>query len=463
MNFEFDNTIAAISTPIGVGGIAIVRMSGKNAIDILEKVFKPKGNKKVSEIQSHTVTYGHIYNGEKLIDEVLAIVMLAPKTYTRENVVEINCHGGVKVVKSVLDTLIKNGADMAMPGEFTKRAFLNGRIDLSQAEAVIDLINAKTELSERASLNRLEGRLSKKVKQIREEILTMTAHIEANIDYPEHDDETMTFKMISEKTENIVNSVKHLIDTADVGRIIKEGIKTVILGKTNVGKSSLLNCLIDEERAIVTDIPGTTRDILEEHVNINGVPLNIIDTAGIRDTSDKVEKIGVEKSREYAKSADFIFFVTDGSRSLEAADFEILEFIKQNNKKAIVIVNKSDLEQTADFDKIYEYINKEFVFNISVKENVGIDELFEKIKELFFNGDIDIDDEAVISNERNKNSLVKALKSLNNVLDTIKNKMPQDFLSMDLIDAYSSLGEIIGETLDEDVIDKIFSEFCLGK
>ena len=463
MEFDFDNTIAAISTPVGAGGIAIVRMSGKDSISILEKVFKPFGGKKVADLKSHTVTYGHIVDDGKIIDEVLVIFMKGPKSYTREDVVEINCHGGIKVVKSVLNTLIKYGADMAMPGEFTKRAFLNGRIDLSQAEAVIDLINAKTELSERASINRLEGRLSQRVKDIREEILTVTAHIEANIDYPEHEDETMTYKMVTEKTGEAIKKVSHLIDTSDIGKIIKEGIKTVIIGKPNVGKSSLMNCLIDEDRAIVTDIPGTTRDILEEHINIKGVPLNIIDTAGIRDTDDVIEKIGVEKSLEYAKIADFIFLVLDGSKELTDEDTEIFEFIKENSKKAVVLINKSDLEQNIDKNRIFEYIDKEYVLTVSVKNNYGIDELFEKIKDLFFNGEIDVDDEAIVSNERNKASLIKAKKSLENVLDTIDNKMPEDFLSMDLMQAYAYLGEIIGETVDEDVIDKIFSEFCLGK
>ena len=382
MEFDFDNTIAAISTPVGAGGIAIVRMSGKDSISILEKVFKPFGGKKVADLKSHTVTYGHIVDDEKIIDEVLVIFMKGPKSYTREDVVEINCHGGIKVVKSVLNTLIKYGADMAMPGEFTKRAFLNGRIDLSQAEAVIDLINAKTELSERASINRLEGRLSQRVKDIRDEILTVTAHIEANIDYPEHEDETMTYKMVTEKTGEAIKKVSHLIDTADIGKIIKEGIKTVIIGKPNVGKSSLMNCLIDEDRAIVTDIPGTTRDILEEHINIKGVPLNIIDTAGIRDTDDVIEKIGVEKSLEYAKIADFIFLVLDGSKELTDEDTEIFEFIKENSKKAVVLINKSDLEQNIDKNRIFEYIDKEYVLTVSVKNNYGIDELFEKIKDL---------------------------------------------------------------------------------
>jgi len=463
MKTDFDDTIAAISTPMGTGGIAVVRMSGKDALFILEKVFKPAGGKKVSDIKSHTVNYGHIFDREKKIDEVLVIVMLEPKTYTRENVVEINCHGGIKVVKSILDVLIKYGARLALPGEFTKRAFLNGRIDLSQAEAVIDLINAKTELSERASLNRLEGRLSEKVRKLREDILTMTAHIEVNIDYPEHDDEAFTYNSVFEKTSQILKEINHLIDTADMGKIINEGVKTVILGKPNVGKSSLLNCLLDEERAIVTDIPGTTRDALEEHINIKGISLNVIDTAGIRITDDIIEKIGVEKSKIYAENADFIFFVVDGSEELGYEDLEILDFIKNFNKKTIVVLNKSDLGRKSDFDEIFNFIDKKYVLSVSAKEKIGIDRLFDKIKELFFDGEIDIDNEVLIANERNKESLFKAKNSLENVIGTIKNKMPQDFLSMDLTDAYSALGEIIGETIGEDVIDKIFSEFCLGK
>ncbi len=463
MNFNLENTIAAISTPVGAGGIAIVRMSGKNAVSVLERVFIPAGNKSVYDIKSHTVTYGNIVDENRIIDEVLVIVMLAPKTYTRENVVEINCHGGIKVVKSVLDVLLKNGADMAMPGEFTKRAFLNGRIDLSQAEAVIDLINAKTELLERASLNRLEGILSKKVKALREEILTMTAHIEVNIDYPEHDDNILSRNMVCQKTQELLKSVQNLINTADMGKIIKDGIKTVILGKPNVGKSSLMNCLIDEDKAIVTNIPGTTRDILEEYINVKGVPLNIIDTAGIRKTDDEIEKIGVEKSKEYAKKADFILFVADGSRIFEKEDFDIFEFIKKENKKTVVIINKSDLGMKADINKIYDYVDKKYVISVSVKEYKGIDELFDKIKALFFDGEIDINNETIAVNERNKASLINAEKSLKNVIETVKNKMPQDFLSMDLMDAYGFLGEIIGEKVDEDIIDKIFSEFCLGK
>lgn len=291
----------------------------------------------------------------------------------------------------------------------------------------------------------------------------MTAHIEAAIDYPEHDDETMTYNVIYEKTKSVIEQVSHLIDTADVGKIIKEGIGTVIIGKPNVGKSSLMNCLIDEERAIVTDIPGTTRDVLKEHINLGGVPLNIIDTAGIRDTKDVIEKIGVEKSKDFANKADLIFLVVDGSRELQSEDFELLQFIKEKNKKALVILNKTDLEQKVDLQSIFDFVSEDCVLKISAKEGLGIEQLYNKIKDMFFDGQIDVDDEAVVSNERNKASLFNARKSLYNVIETIENKMPSDFISMDLLDAYRFLGEIIGESVDEDVIDKIFSEFCLGK
>jgi len=463
VNFGFENTVAAISTPIGTGGIAIVRMTGKNSIDILGKVFRAAGNKDVEQIKTHTVTYGHILSDGKIVDEVLVVIMMAPRSYTKENVVEINCHGGVKVANSVLDALIKNGACIAAPGEFTKRAFINGRIDLSQAEAVIDLINAKTELSERASVNKLNGRLSKKVRELRESILTMTAAIEAAVDYPEHSDENITSKMIFENTSRILDSIGRLIKSADFGKILREGIKTVIIGKPNVGKSSLLNCIIDSERAIVTDVPGTTRDIIEEFVNINGIPLSLIDTAGIRGTDDAIEKIGVEKSMDYAENADFILFVMDGSEELSEEDYNIIDFVKGINKKTLFLINKCDLPQKVDISSISSYFGENYIINISAEKRVGIDNLFEKIKSLFFNGEIDVDDEAIISNERNKASLIRAQKSLEYVIDTINNHMPQDFLSMDLMDAFSALGEIIGETVGEDVIDKIFADFCLGK
>lgn len=462
MKININDTIAAISTAVGSGGIGIVRISGDDAFEVLSKIFEPKSNKKIEDIKSHTINYGVVKdkNGE-IIDEVLVSLMKAPNTYTKENVAEINCHGGVKAVNRVLSLVLQNGARMAEPGEFTKRAFLNGRIDLSQAEAVIDIINAKTDLAHKSAVGRLEGRLSKKVKAYRNEILTMTAHIEAAIDYPEHDDETMTYEMIKNKALELLADIKKLLKNADTGRIIKEGIKTVILGKPNVGKSSLLNSLLEEERAIVTDIPGTTRDVLQEYINVNGVALNIIDTAGIRETEDVIEKMGVEKSKEYAKDADLVFFVLDGSKPLTSEDIEILDFVK--NKKLVIIVNKIDLETKVDFEKLYEYADEELVIKMSVKEDLGFDRLFDIVEALFTKGEININEEALITGERNKASVYNAVKSLENVVETVENRMPEDFISMDLLEAYKALGEITGESLEEDVIDKIFSEFCLGK
>lgn len=461
---EFD-TIAAIATSFGEGGIGIIRVSGEDAFNIAQKIFKPfaknKKEKQIKNYDSHTLTYGTIQDNGEIIDEVLLSVMKAPKTYTCEDVIEINCHGGNNSVKRILQTVLKNGARIAENGEFTKRAFLNGRIDLSKAEAVIDIINSKTELAHKSAVSRLGGKLNEKISEYRNDILTMTAHIEAAIDYPEHDDEAMTYQTIETNTKNLIEKINTLLKTADTGRIVKEGIKTVILGKPNVGKSSILNFLLNEERAIVSDIAGTTRDVLKEYLNINGIALNIIDTAGIRNTEDEIEKIGVLKSKEYAENADLILLVLDNSKKIDEEDIEILEFIK--NKKVIVLINKIDLESNLEKDKIYNYVSKENILKLSVKEDLGFEELNEKIEKLFFEGEININEDALISNERNKNSLYNAIKSLENVLNTIETQMPEDFISMDLIEAYRYLGEITGESLDEDVIDKIFSEFCLGK
>lgn len=457
LKVNIDDTIAAISTATGNGGIGIVRLSGSGAIDVAESVFVSVKGKKLSEQKSHTIHFGNIVYEGKVIDEVLVSVMKAPNTYTREDIVEINTHGGYRAVTAVLNAVLKCGARMAEPGEFTKRAFLNGRIDLTQAEAVIDIINAKTDASREAAMLRLEGRLSKEIKTIRDKILTMLAHIEAGIDYPEHDDETMTYNMISEGTKAAVEAVDKLIKSADTGKIYKEGIKTVILGRPNVGKSSLLNAMLEEDRAIVTDIPGTTRDSLEEMLNVHGIPLNIIDTAGIRNTNDVIEQIGVEKSKNLAEQADLILLMFDGSKELTDEDLELIELVR--NKKTITLVNKLDLEQKIDMGAI-KYMDP---VNISVKTDKGINDIYEKIKSMFAVGDINIDNEVLISGERNKESLYKAKKSLNNVMETVENRMPEDFISMDLTEAYEALGEITGEALEEDIIDKIFSEFCLGK
>ncbi len=457
LKVNLDDTIAAISTAAGNGGIGIVRISGKDAIAIADKLFvSPKG-KRLTEQKSHTIHFGNIVYDNKIIDEVLVSVMKAPNTYTREVIVEINTHGGYRAVTAVLNTVINGGARMAEPGEFTKRAFLNGRIDLTQAEAVIDIINAKTDSGRAAAMNRLEGRLSKSIRELRENILTMLAHIEAAIAYPEHDDETMTYNTIAEGTKNAMAEIERLIATADTGKIYKEGIKTVILGRPNVGKSSLLNALLEEDRAIVTDIPGTTRDTLEEMINVGGIPLNIIDTAGVRKTDNIIEKIGVEKSKSLAEEADLIMLMFDGSREFTSEDRELIDLTK--NKKVIALVNKLDLEQKINMESIKDLDP----INISVKTDEGISRIYEKIKSMFMLGDINIDNSVLISGERNKASLVKAREYLINVMETVNNRMPEDFITMDLTEAYQALGEITGEALEEDIIDKIFSEFCLGK
>ena len=457
LKINLEDTIAAISTSAGSGGIGIVRLSGSKAIDIADSIFlSPKG-KKLNNQKSHTIHFGNIMWEKNVIDEVLVSVMKAPNTYTREDVVEINTHGGYRAMTSVLNTVIKAGARMAEPGEFTKRAFLNGRIDLTQAEAVIDIINAKTDASKEAAMKRLEGRLSKSIKALREDILLMLAHIEAAIAYPEHDDETMTYSTISKGAYKALDEINRLISTADTGKIYKEGIKTVILGRPNVGKSSLLNALLEEDRAIVTDIPGTTRDTLEEMINVGGIPLNIIDTAGIRQTDNVIEQIGVEKSKSLAEEADLVLLMFDGSRELSKEDRELIKLTE--NKKVITLVNKLDLVQKIDMAEI-SHLNP---INISVKLDEGILKLYESIKAMFMTGNINSENTVLIAGERNKASLIKAKSALENVISTVENNMPEDFVTMDLTDAYEALGEITGETLEEDIIDKIFSEFCLGK
>lgn len=457
------DTIVAISTPIGTSGIAIVRISGNNALDIADKIFISTKNKNIKSAKTHTIQYGNIINPltSKLIDECLIMIMKAPSTYTKEDVIEINCHGGILSVQKVLEVVLNEGARLAEPGEFTKRAFLNGRIDLSQAEAVIDIINSKTELFHNSALNQLEGSISDKVKKYRNELLTLIAHIEAAIDYPEHDVEETTFSIIEETTNLLIDKLDTLINTADSGKILREGIKTVIIGKPNVGKSSLLNALLKEQRAIVTNIPGTTRDILEEYININGIALRIIDTAGIHDTTDVIERMGVEKSKEFAKKADLLLMMLDGSNPLNNDDITIINYLK--DKKYIIIINKTDLPSNLDYDTLYNYVNKEYILELSIKNNKGIDVLEQKLKDMFFSGQIDCDNEIFITNVRHKDALVRAKQSLIEVINTIEAGMPEDCMSIDLQKAYHILGEITGGTLDEDIIDKIFSEFCLGK
>ncbi|BBF44604.1 GTPase and tRNA-U34 5-formylation enzyme TrmE [Lachnospiraceae bacterium KM106-2] len=460
INLKTD-TIAAIATAISNAGISIIRISGEEAFTIIDKIYKsPKGNKKLSEQSSHTAHYGYIVDGEEVIDEVIVLIMKAPSTYTREDVVEINCHGGMIVTKKVLETVFKYGARPADPGEFTKRAFLNGRIDLSQAEAVIDVINAKNEYALQSSVKQLRGGIQDKIKAIRENVLYDIAYIEAALDDPEH----MSLEGFDEELSTHVNGniekIDKLLDTANNGRIIKEGIQTVILGKPNAGKSSLLNILVGEDRAIVTDIAGTTRDTLQESINLHGIMLNIIDTAGIRETEDVVEKIGVNKAKESAKDADLIIYVIDGSRELDENDFEIIELIQ--DRKAVVLVNKSDLDMVVNVEEIEKKTNKK-VFKISAKDNTGIEEFELYIKDMFFEGKLSFNDEIYITNLRHKSALMDSKESLEKVMESIQAGMPEDFYSIDLMSAYEKLGEIIGESVDEDVVNKIFKEFCMGK
>lgn len=455
------DTIAAISTGMTPSGIGKVRMSGDMAIDIADQIYRsPKGKKSLKNVKSHTIHYGYIYDGSQMIDEVLVLIMKAPNSYTTEDVVEIDCHGGVVVMKKILETVIKYGARPAEPGEFTKRAFLNGRMDLSQAEAVIDIINSKNEYALTTSLNQLQGNLMTQIKEVRKSIIGSIAFIEAALDDPEHinaDDYGDTLKAQVHENMDILSK---LLDSCNDGRILKEGIKTVILGKPNAGKSSLLNYLSGEDRAIVTDIAGTTRDVLEENVSIGGILLNVIDTAGIRDTEDLVEKIGVEKARTYALEADLIIYVVDGSTEIDSNDLEILKLIQ--NKKTIILLNKVDLDLKTSKSELEDKSGYPIV-EVSVKDRIGLEQLSELIKEMFFSGKLSFNDQIYITNVRHKTAIQEALSSLSMVLQSIEDGMPEDFFSIDLMNAYEVLGSIIGESVGEDLINTIFSDFCMGK
>lgn len=457
-------TIAAIASAMTNSGIGIIRISGEDAFDVIDKIYRSqKGNKLLSKCKSHTIHYGYIYDEDEIIDEVMVLLMRAPNSYTREDTVEIDCHGGTLVMRRILEVVLKNGARPAEPGEFTKRAFLNGRIDLSQAESVMDVISSKNDFALKSSMQQLNGALTGKIKEIRGKIIHEIAFIESALDDPEHisiDGYGENLLIIIEK---LMQKMNQMIASSENGSLLKEGINTVIVGKPNAGKSSLLNALVGRERAIVTDIAGTTRDVLEEQINLNGITLNIMDTAGIRSTEDVVEKIGVDKALSLVDKADFIIYVVDTSTALDENDEKIIDAIRE--KKAIILLNKSDLIQVTGEDEIKEKLSgaDHKMIAISAKENLGIDVLEETITEMFFHGTISFNDEVYITNIRHKNALIQAVESLKLVKQSVENGMPEDFYSIDLTSAYASLGKIIGEEVDEDVVNEIFSKFCMGK
>lgn len=456
------STIAAISTATGSGGIGIVRMSGKKSFEILEKIFVP-ANKENNEIKGYSIKFGYIINPEtnEKIDEVLVSYFVSPKSYTTENMCEINSHGGIIIEKKILELCLKNGAELAGPGEFTKRAFLNGRIDLTQAESVIDLINSKTDNEAKASINQLEGQLSRKIHEIKNKILDVMADIEANIDYPEYDIEQITNKKISIVLDEVKQDLTNLSNSFENGKILKEGVKTIILGKPNAGKSSLLNSILNEERAIVSEYAGTTRDTIEEFINVNGIPLKLIDTAGIRKTDDKIEEIGVKKALKLSEDADLIIAIFDGSSELDEEDVEILNIIK--NKNAIIILNKKDigdlnLENTSFMKDVGCDIIK-----ISAKTGDGVDELYSKISNLFQSDEISMNDGIIVTNIRHKNQIDKAINSVCEAIESNNHGMPIDIVSIPIKQILYDLSVITGEDASEDVINEIFSKFCLGK
>lgn len=456
------DTIAAIATAMSSSGIGIVRISGDEAFQIIDKIYKNKGKhvKQLSKEPTHTIHYGYICDGDDIVDEALVIIMKGPRSYTAEDTVEIDCHGGVLVTKKVLETVLKYGARPAEPGEFTKRAFLNGRLDLSQAEAVIDVIHAKNEYALKSSVSQLEGAVSKRVRNMREEIIYHIAFIESALDDPEHISLDGYSEVLLKAMKPIEEELKELIRSADNGRVLSEGIETVILGKPNAGKSSLLNVLVGEDRAIVTDIAGTTRDTLKEQIRLDDLNLHITDTAGIRRTEDVVEKIGVDKARQEAQAADLIIYVVDGSCPLDENDEEILKFIEK--RKAVVLLNKMDMTTIVTKAMLKEKTSHEII-SISARERTGIENLRTEIKSMFYEGEIDFNDQVYITNVRQKNALTNALKSLHMVEQSIDNGMPEDFFSIDLMDAYEQLGTILGESVEDDLVSEIFGKFCMGK
>lgn len=455
------DTIAAIATAMSSSGIGIVRVSGSEALAIVSQIFKSKKTGfDLMEAPTHTVHYGMIQDGDEVLDEVLVLVMRGPHSYTAEDTVEIDCHGGVLVMKKILETVIRYGARPAEPGEFTKRAFLNGRIDLSQAEAVIDVINSSNEYAMKSSVSQLKGSVSRRVKHLREDILYQIAFIESALDDPEHISLEGYEDQLYGQLQPMIQEIEKMVRSADNGRIVSEGIKTVILGKPNAGKSSLMNVLLGEERAIVTDIAGTTRDTLEEHIRLEGISLNIVDTAGIRDTEDVVEQIGVSRAKNVADEADLIIYVVDGSCPLDENDAVIMELIK--GRKSVVLLNKTDLDMVVTESELAQKTGQP-VIAISAKEETGIEKLEKTIRDLFYEGELNFNDEVLITNVRHKTALVSALGSLRMVEQSIRDRMPEDFLTIDMMDAYEQLGSIVGEAVEEDLVNEIFSKFCMGK
>ena len=459
---SLSDTIAAVATGMNQGGIGVIRVSGEHAIALSDQIFIPKkSGKEIRNLASYTAAYGNIVNEkEEIIDEAIVLVMKAPSTYTKEDVVEIDCHGGIHVMKQILHLLLKKGVRLAEPGEFTKRAFLNGRIDLSQAESVMDLIAAKSDLAAKTAVSQLKGSLKEKIENIRNELIHNLAFIESALDDPEHYSLDGFDVTLDEILQHVEEEIGHLIMTAEDGKMMKEGIKTVILGKPNAGKSSVLNVLMGKERAIVTDIAGTTRDTLEEFISIQGIPLNIVDTAGIRETDDVVEKIGVDKSLEAMNQADLILYIVDSSVPLDENDFQIMESIGE--KHVIILQNKSDLSSVVTREEILSHLNKPLI-DISAKEKTGFEEFYKQLNDMFFHGHLSYNDEIYITNMRHKEALENALSSIQLVRQSIADSMPEDFYSIDLMTAYERLGYIIGEAVEDDLVDTIFKEFCMGK
>lgn len=458
---DFD-TITSISTPMGEGAIGIVRLSGPQAVEIGDKLYK--GKKPLAEVDSHTINYGHIIDPEtnETVEEVMISVLRAPKTFTREDIIEINCHGGILTINRILELTMTHGARMAEPGEYTKRAFLNGRIDLSQAEAVMDFIRSKTDRASKVAMNQIEGRLSDLIKRQCQSILEILAQVEVNIDYPEYDDvEDATTEFLLQQSKNIKQEINQLLETGAQGKIMREGLSTVIVGRPNVGKSSMLNNLIQDNKAIVTEVAGTTRDVLEEYVNVRGVPLRLVDTAGIRDTEDIVEKIGVERSRKALSQADLILFVLNNNEALTEDDQTLYDVVK--NEDVIVIINKTDLETHLDINEVKEMIGDTPLIQTSMLKQEGIDELEIQIRDLFFGGDVQNQDMTYVSNSRHISLLKQARQSIQDAIDAAESGIPMDMVQIDLTRTWEILGEIIGESASDELIDQLFSQFCLGK